>query len=62
MKLSIITVNLNNKTGLEKTINSVIHQTFHEYELIIIDGGSDDGSLDIIKQYEKFIADRKSVV
>jgi len=52
MKLSIITVNLNDKAGLEKTIKSVISQTFTDYEFIIIDGGSTDGSLDIIDQYK----------
>jgi len=50
-KLSIITVNLNNSTGLLKTIKSVVSQTFSDYEYIIIDGGSTDGSVDIIKQY-----------
>ncbi|MDR3260119.1 MAG: glycosyltransferase [Fusobacteriaceae bacterium] len=52
MKLSIITVNLNNREGLQKTIDSVVSQTFTDYEYIIIDGGSTDGSVDIIKQYE----------
>lgn len=55
MKISVITVNLNNKEGLEKTVNSVINQTSHDYELIIIDGGSTDGSLEIIKKYEKHL-------
>ena len=50
-KLSIITVNLNNKEGLKKTIDSIVFQTFSDYEYIIIDGGSTDGSVDIIKQY-----------
>jgi glycosyltransferase involved in cell wall biosynthesis len=50
-KLSIITVNLNNKEGLRNTIESVISQIFPDYEYIIIDGGSTDGSVDIIKQY-----------
>ena len=50
-KLSIITVNLNNRDGLEETIKSVISQTFSNYEYIIIDGGSTDGSVDIINQY-----------
>ena len=53
MKLSIITINLNNKTGLEKTIQSVIGQTYREFEYIVIDGGSNDGSVDIIKKYEE---------
>lgn len=51
-KLSIITVNFNNYKGLRKTIESVISQTFIDYEYIIIDGGSSDESVDIIKQYE----------
>jgi glycosyltransferase involved in cell wall biosynthesis len=51
LKLSIITVNLNNKEGLRKTIESVIDQSFCNYEYIIIDGASDDGSVEIIQQY-----------
>ena len=50
-KLSIITVNLNNTEGLQKTIKSVISQTFTDYEYIIIDGGSTDGSKEIIQKY-----------
>lgn len=55
MKLSIITVNFNDAEGLERTIKSVISQTFRDYEFIIIDGGSTDGSVDIIKKYESLI-------
>lgn len=51
MKLSIITINLNNFDGLQKTINSVICQTFCDYEWIIIDGGSTDGSKELIEKY-----------
>jgi len=51
MKLSIITINLNNVEGLRKTIESVISQTFIDFEYILIDGGSTDGSVDIIKEY-----------
>lgn len=51
MKYSIITVNFNNKEGLRKTIESVIHQTFHDFEFIVIDGGSTDGSADVLKEY-----------
>jgi glycosyltransferase involved in cell wall biosynthesis len=51
MKLSIITINKNNATGLEKTIQSVAAQTFSDYEYIVIDGVSDDGSVEVIKQY-----------
>lgn len=54
--VSIITVNLNNAKGLEKTIKSIIDQTYINYEFIIIDGGSTDGSLDVIKKYESSIS------
>jgi glycosyltransferase involved in cell wall biosynthesis len=49
-KIGIITVNLNNKIGLEKTIQSVISQSFTDYEFIVIDGGSNDGSLEVIEK------------
>jgi glycosyltransferase involved in cell wall biosynthesis len=55
LKLSIITVNLNNKAGLQKTIESVINQTFDNFEYIIIDGGSDEGSRNILTEYSNRI-------
>jgi len=55
MKLSIITVNYNDSEGLERTIKSVISQTFQDYEFVIIDGGSTDDSLNVIKKYENYI-------
>lgn len=51
MKLSVITINYNNRDGLEKTIKSVINQTSKDMEYIIIDGSSTDGSIDVIKRY-----------
>lgn len=51
-KISIITINLNNLTGLRKTIKSVVSQTSHEFEYMIIDGGSTDGSIEVIKEFE----------
>lgn len=51
MILSIITINYNNSDGLQRTIESVLSQTWKDYEWIVIDGGSTDGSLDIIKKY-----------
>lgn len=51
-KISIITVNYNNKIGLEDTIISTINQTWKDYELIIVDGGSTDGSYNVIKKYQ----------
>ena len=53
--LSIVTITYNAFEELEKTINSVKSQTFDSYEYIIIDGASTDGSLDIIKKYQKYI-------
>lgn len=55
MKYSIITINLNNSAGLRKTIESVVNQTFQDFEYIIIDGGSTDASVDIIKEYSSRI-------
>ena len=51
MKLSIITINYNNAEGLRKTLASVALQTFRNFEHIIVDGGSTDGSVEIIRQY-----------
>ncbi len=50
-KFTLITVVLNNQTLLEKTIKSVFDQNFKNFEYIIIDGGSNDGTLEIIKKY-----------
>lgn len=52
MKLSIITINRNNATGLEKTMRSVATQTFKDFEYIVVDGASTDGSVDVIKKLE----------
>jgi glycosyltransferase involved in cell wall biosynthesis len=51
MKLSIVTINYNNAEGLRRTLASVSEQTYRDIEHIIIDGGSTDGSVDIIKEY-----------
>ncbi len=53
--LSVITVVYNGEKYLEETIQSVINQTYDNVEYIIIDGGSIDGTLDIIKKYEEKI-------
>lgn len=50
-KLSIITINYNNVEGLINTIESVVNQINNDFEYIIIDGGSTDNSLDVIKEY-----------
>ena len=54
-KISVITINYNDKDGLKKTINSVISQSFSDFEFIVIDGDSTDGSKDIIEQYKNQI-------
>lgn len=50
MKLSIITINYNDLAGLKNTVDSVMNQSWKEYEHIIIDGGSTDGSETYIEQ------------
>ncbi|HEX7367376.1 MAG TPA: glycosyltransferase family 2 protein [Pelobium sp.] len=49
--LSVITVVYNNVTGIERTVNSVINQTYPNIEYIVIDGASTDGTLAIIEKY-----------
>ncbi len=51
MRLSIITINYNNAEGLRKTLASVAAQTYSEFEHVIIDGASNDGSVDVIREY-----------
>lgn len=52
-KLSVITIVYNNVRDIERTINSVINQTFEDIEYIIVDGKSTDGTFDIIEKYRK---------
>lgn len=51
MLFSIITINYNNSEGLRQTIDSVVSQSFHDYEYIVIDGGSTDESVNVIRSF-----------
>lgn len=54
MKISIITINLNNLAGLKATISSVISQTYKDIEYIVIDGNSSDGSQIILEEFKDY--------
>ncbi|GAA4883844.1 glycosyltransferase family 2 protein [Flaviramulus aquimarinus] len=51
MKISIITINYNNLEGLKKTVNSVKSQTYTDFEYLVVDGGSTDGSADYLESH-----------
>lgn len=53
MKLSIITINYNNRAGLEKTMQSVLAQTTADFEWIVVDGASTDGSAELIQHHAR---------
>lgn len=56
IKLTIVTVSYNAVNTIEQTISSVINQSYPNIEYVIIDGGSTDGTVDIIKKYKDKIA------
>lgn len=53
--ITIITVVFNNKKGIQKTINSIINQSYDNVEYIVIDGGSTDGTVGLIERYDHCI-------
>lgn len=53
MKISVITINYNNRVGLERTMDSITNQTYPDLEYIVIDGGSSDGSKEVIQSRQK---------
>ncbi|MCI5151174.1 MAG: glycosyltransferase [Candidatus Electrothrix sp. MAN1_4] len=55
MKLSVITICYNETRLIEKTIRSVLNQTFKDYQYIVIDGASTDGTIEIINKFDNKI-------
>ena len=58
MALSIITINRNNAAGLEKTMNSVLSQSYSDFEYVVVDGASTDNSVDVIRRFSIQFGDR----
>ena len=58
MILSIITINRNNAKGLEKTMQSVLSQVGADFEYVVVDGASTDGSVEIIKRFKEQFGNR----
>lgn len=56
LKISIVTVVYNAVDTIEQTIQSVLNQNYEALEYIVIDGGSTDGTLDIIQKYQNKIS------
>lgn len=55
MRISIVTVAYNSAKTIQKTITSVLEQSYNDIEYIIVDGGSTDMTLDIISHYEPLL-------
>lgn len=53
--LTVITVTLNRASCLDKTLASILQQTYNNVEVIVIDGGAEDETLDVLRKYEKSI-------
>lgn len=58
MILSVITINRNNASGLKKTMQSVLDQGFKDFEFVVVDGASTDGSVEVIKGFELAFGER----
>ncbi|MGV8828382.1 MAG: glycosyltransferase family 2 protein [Breznakibacter sp.] len=55
VKVSVVSINLNNAAGLKRTIESIISQNYEYLEYVVVDGVSTDGSMDVIMQYRGYI-------
>lgn len=62
VKISVVTVCFNSEKTIERTLRSVLEQTCSDYEYIIIDGASTDGTMEIVRKYEPLFAGRMKVV
>ena len=58
MKFSIITITFNSEKTIERTLKSVLAQTYKDYEYIIVDGASKDSTMDIVRKYEPLFEGR----
>ena len=58
MKVSIITISYNSEKTIERTLHSVLKQTYKNYEYIVVDGASKDKTLDLVKEYEPLFEGR----
>lgn len=62
MRISIITVTFNSGKTLRDTLNSVLNQSYSDYEYIIKDGGSKDNTIEIVNEYAPLFGDKLKVV
>lgn len=62
IKFSIITICYNSEATIERTIQSVLAQTYSNYEYIVVDGGSKDTTLDIVRRYEPLFEGRMKLI